>query len=48
MENDIELIYKEVQKLPHSERRDKVLMMLAILYSSSQTKPQNKSTSVEN
>ncbi|MGB5819573.1 MAG: hypothetical protein WBG90_08815 [Saonia sp.] len=29
--NDIELISKTVQKLPYSERRDTILLMLAVL-----------------
>ncbi len=33
LKQDIELIYKTVQKLPQSERRDIILLMLAILSS---------------
>lgn len=32
LKQDIELIYKTVQKLPPSERRDIILLMLAALY----------------
>ncbi len=33
LQKDIELIYKTVQKLPPSERRDIILLMLAVLSS---------------